>query len=276
MKVKPVIYSMKPKYPDKYSIDINELMYYKPHRWMNKPLVISALSATILLSSCANELGITGSSDTTTLVTSKITTLETSGTSNAMSFNIPIFFHGKGTGVIGCEVVNAPLFLTEEEAFAVISEELKLAGIEAIKNDKASSEVEVPVTNAYYEPGKEENKIVTSPQDFTYDAYTKIGTKYINIEFVSNDDYKNWENKNQGVWSSVEYLNLKGAAEALAKENNSVAAFYDPFTYYNYMETNVEMENTYDDEKEAHNASLEFLRSQVKDFMEWLKAEGVI
>ncbi|NLH15001.1 MAG: hypothetical protein GX455_00330, partial [Phycisphaerae bacterium] len=41
----------------------------------------------------------------------------------------PIFPHGEGRGSIGCVVVAAPVFLTEEEGLDVIKEELSKSGI---------------------------------------------------------------------------------------------------------------------------------------------------
>ena len=258
MKVKPVIYSMKPKYPDKYSVDIrHEVINNKPLRWMNKPLTLSALSASILFSSCLNNLG------TTESTVNNIT-------------NIPIFSHGEGTGSIGCVSILAPMFLTEEEAYTVISQELKIAGVTISKNDKPSSGVNVPLTKTYYNPGEEDDNFKTTLKDFTYDASANVESNNINIEFVSVEDYKEWQDPNQKIWSSVEALDIKDAAESLANENKMVAAFYDPFTYYKVSDFEVKEIKTYDDSVEAHDASVEFLRAQVKDFIEWLKAEGVI
>ena len=56
MKIKPVLNSVKPKYPDKYEIELNKaLLYYRPHRWLQKPLVglsLTALLAAGLTSGC--------------------------------------------------------------------------------------------------------------------------------------------------------------------------------------------------------------------------------
>jgi hypothetical protein len=55
MKIKPVINSTKPKYPDKYEIELNKtLLYYRPQRWLKEPLIGLALTAlmTVGLSGC--------------------------------------------------------------------------------------------------------------------------------------------------------------------------------------------------------------------------------
>jgi len=48
MKIKPVIHSAKPKYPDKYEIELNKtLLYYQPKRWLKEPLIGLTLSALL-------------------------------------------------------------------------------------------------------------------------------------------------------------------------------------------------------------------------------------
>ena len=41
----------------------------------------------------------------------------------------PVFMHGEGRGSAGCVMVNPPMFLSEEEALSVISDELGKAGL---------------------------------------------------------------------------------------------------------------------------------------------------
>ena len=55
MTIKPVKNSVKPKYPDKYEIELNKaLLYYRPNRWLSKPVMGLSLSALIAvgLSGC--------------------------------------------------------------------------------------------------------------------------------------------------------------------------------------------------------------------------------
>jgi len=48
MKIKPVISSAKPKYPDKCEIEVNKaLLYYQPKRWLKEPLIGLTLAALL-------------------------------------------------------------------------------------------------------------------------------------------------------------------------------------------------------------------------------------
>ncbi len=291
MKVKPVTYSRKPKYPDKYSIDIRqELLHYRPRRWSNKPLAGGVLAAVIALgfSSCTTAMG----TQTAPLKTPNKTELQNTFLNTVKEYeeddyitmgepmyipdfsNIPVFSHGEGTGVIGCVSVAAPMFLTEEEAYAIISSELEKEGISTTKNEKDTlTSANIPVTKTYYGPDDKET-IETKSGELVYDASTSIYYQNINIEFVSLDDYREWQDPNQEVWTSVESLNIKGAAEVLAKKNESTAAFYDPFVMYKpVFKDDKEVKENFD---KAHEESVEMLKAQVKDFIAWLKAEGVI
>ena len=53
MIIKPVKKQVKPKYPDKYEIELDKaLLYYRPKRWLSKPIMGLSLSALIGLSGC--------------------------------------------------------------------------------------------------------------------------------------------------------------------------------------------------------------------------------
>ena len=63
MKIKPVINSVKPKYPDKYEIELNKaLLYYRPKSWLKNPIIGLAVTAlaTVGLSGLAgcNNFGV--------------------------------------------------------------------------------------------------------------------------------------------------------------------------------------------------------------------------
>ena len=48
MNIKPVTHAAKPKYPDKYEIELNRtLLYYRPKRWTGKPVVSLSLAALV-------------------------------------------------------------------------------------------------------------------------------------------------------------------------------------------------------------------------------------
>ena len=57
MKVRPVINPVKPKYPDKYEIELNKaLLCYHPKRWLKEPLI----GLTLVALTTAGALGLSG------------------------------------------------------------------------------------------------------------------------------------------------------------------------------------------------------------------------
>jgi hypothetical protein len=61
MKIKPVINLAKPKYPDKYEIELDKtLLYYRPQRWLKEPLIGLTLTAlmSVGLAGCDDDYGV--------------------------------------------------------------------------------------------------------------------------------------------------------------------------------------------------------------------------
>ena len=132
----------------------------------------------------------------------------------------------------------------------------------------------------------------------------------IGYKFVAQADFIAWEVKDGGRGSSVSEYNILGAAKRLqsglgvAKEPGHVAVFYEPagkpatrIDYPKILSTDPTADKKLTKaEKEAHDAAAkqawetyhkeydaaakkageEELRGQVRDFIAWLKAQGVI
>ena len=92
------------------------------------------------------------------------------------------------------------------------------------------------------------------------------------MEFVSTDDIKDWRSNPRSI-STVDEYDLKGTAQRLADCTDNVAVFYDP-TADDYREFTGSNEESY--VESSKEKSLEELREQVRDFLQWLKGQGVI
>ncbi|MCZ7584672.1 MAG: hypothetical protein M5R36_15785 [Deltaproteobacteria bacterium] len=55
----------------------------------------------------------------------------------------PVFEHGEGRGSIGCVMVNGPVFLSEEEALAVIKTALEKRGLTGFGSPKEYPEITI-------------------------------------------------------------------------------------------------------------------------------------
>jgi len=266
MRVQPVRRYTDPRYPAASALDTHpELLRLLPRRWRSNSLVLAGLAATggLLLAGCRPSWADTFKGEL------KVA---------------PIFTHGDGRGAFGCVAVNPPVFLSEEEARGVIIEEAKTAGIVFETDVLTLPEVRVPETteNGSVLPDEGEEPR-TKVRELKLDGTDR--ERRISFEYVSQDDYEAWKADDGGPMSTVSSFDLIGTAQVLrdglavahAAEDGTVAVLYDPMERYledtDQVAGGVDWQQAEKDAKERAKAQL---RKQVKGFIEWLKAEGVI
>ena len=275
-KLTPVTRYSDPKYPTKEAVNADpRLLAHIPRRWARNPYVLTALSLVMAagLTACGSSqdsesLFPTVSpavSDTPDSVKSADPADSVgSAPSEAEALDIPIFAHGTGRGGYGCESVAPPVFLSEEEAMQVIAEECAAQGID-ISGTKTISGT-FPATSLV--PGSDTGDTYTG--SLTLDGYSE--DLDLGIEFVSSEDILDWEAPS-GMHATVDDFRLKDTAQRLSDATERVAVFYDP-TASSYEDFTGSNEESYVENGKAQ--SLEALREQVRDFLQWLKAQGVI
>lgn len=169
----------------------------------------------------------------------------------------PIFEHGLGVGSFGGRA-NTANMLPEDEATKIIAAEAAKAGI-AFQEDRLTLKaIDQPVTNM--EPYENREAIIGTRSaplllDGTEDR------RGISYEYLSVDDYAAMAAETNSC-TEASYDTLRAARVlrdglAKAKPHGSYGVFYDPLSY------------------STHDAQ-ESLRGQVRDFIAWLKAQGVI
>ncbi len=275
MDIRPVKRYKTPNYPDKQSVMNNpELLSRLPNRWKKNIYVNAALSSLILftLSSCRGK--------------------ETGGTSitEKEAMVAPVFDHGGGRGSFGCMSIAPPSFLSEEEAYQVIQEEAKKHGISFERNNLELEGVEIPETKYYLksEEGdtgsyKDKGGVIDSSRkgDLTLDGYDE--EKKIGFEFISSEDYENWH-VDEGIRSSVDDFDFLSTARLLRdgfldkNSDASIGVFYNPMESVPRDELGKDLDNIDWEalEKRVKQSAEDNLRKQVKDFLEWLKAQGIM
>jgi hypothetical protein len=159
-----------------------------PARWQGKAAVLAALAAT------------------TGIIALRWAPTRVDGAADAVAQVAPIFPHGDGRGSFGCDAVAPPVFLSEDEARQVITEELKAAGLDAKADAQTLADVPIPVTSLFGETKE------TKPGALVLDAVDT--TKHVAVEFVSQADYVAWAGK-EAMMSSVERYNALAAAQLL-------------------------------------------------------------
>jgi len=305
MKVKPLKKYKTPFYPDKSAVLRNpNILKAMPQRWKDRASVGFVLSSTILLlqTGCGNK--ITGSGMDTNMGSENISTHgEIKPLPDTDPILVaPIFEHGMGRGSFGCVSVAPPTFLSEAEALEVINEEAGREGIIFTNEMIQLENIEIPVTDLFprsENDGNTELKTIKETLDLDgYDSERKIA-----VEFVSKDDVVAWRDKNPEFLSSVETYDALGAAkklqEGLKDKTDGIitGVFYDPmgFDKQIYDDYSKELRKISDNtelsdeqknlqwkelsikyEEAVKESKTAMLREQVKDFLSWLKAQGII
>lgn len=243
MEIQPVKRGRLPSFPTSPEIqDRPSLLYAVPSRWRTNPTVLMALTSLPALAAAAR-------SETPISVASKTDTLVA-----------PLFVHGSGMGSFGCRVVNPPAFLSETEAMQVIIDEAKKAGL----NFKAD---QGPIGNAWI--SKNDPYWPFDIRPLVSDGRDKASN--ISFLFVSAKDCRNLTDGTVRMYDSqalARSINLNLQQE---KGIGSVALFYEPFISLEDKDDdwNMHGRKTKDQDKEE-------LRRQVRDFVQWLKAQKVI
>lgn len=267
LRVAPISGYDSPRLPTHSVLDEHpELLKLVPKRWQRNPVVLGALAGVcVLMSGCGK-----------------------SGAKSPPSRVAPIFVHGSGRGSFGCRAVNPPVLLSEAEARQVIVEEARRAGIKLLpSSDKLG--VRVPMTSTL----DSTNCGRTRRGALVIDG--KDGRKHVTYEFVSGKDFDNWERRgllDAFRLSTASRRDVLGAARSLresiadSKPPGAYAVFYDPCCGPKDVNPRFELLRRPSDMQpgawwakwrgQAKDLAEDQLRAQVRDFIKWLKAQGVI
>jgi hypothetical protein len=269
MDVTPVRIYARPRYPAREILDRQpELLRVLPNRWQR-----SAIIGAALVAACG-------------IVTARWQTTAVLAAGEPAAKVAPVFQHGDGHGSFGCDAVSPPVFLAEDEARKVIADEFRLhqyemkSPVEFAPDGLVLKAIALPVTSVTWG----ERKPNTRTEDLTldgWDAKRKIG-----FEYVSKADYDAWRAKGDATslaFSYTEIYDMLGTATRLreslvaVKPEGVVAVFYDPMIDYQDVSRNTEGEP--DPTTILHGAMLldrYTLREQVRDFVQWMKAQGMM
>ncbi len=263
-----------PAYPGRLDAerDPRLLRDHVPKEWRHRPELMSLLAFTLAVGSMETYLQPDSGQGHTAIVA-------------------PLFAHGRGLGALGCVVVAPPEFLSEEEGIQVIRDELAQVGLDSLSTDVEYSDIIVPQrmipTRDYWQWWK--GKVRNLPLHVDLLDYQRR----IAIEFVWCEDFVRF----LGTFdpSSVQYLDLREIAlklnERVRKGGRDVlfATLYDPVAmnwsrrdrevFTGYRVPKVDPPNV-DFAEEFGARTLEesklLLRRQVRDFIEWLRGQGVL
>jgi hypothetical protein len=213
-----------------------------------------------------------------------------SGSTNGVAIVAPLFEHGEGRGAVGCVVVAPPVFLSEEEAWQVIDEELSRQGVKASDKKFEVRGVRIPKRTERWDPRGEEPEPKVTDQPGTaapFKADRADPKSKVVVEFVSQQEYHTLGGARS--MSTVQAYDLKGLAKSLASQVKSNAKdkayfgiLYDPAAKPDRKPprsgmTAEDWRKQYDEARKTSKAeSQRLLRLQVQDFVKWLQGQGVI
>lgn len=275
MKIQPIRRYRSPAFPTSAVLEQHpELLRIIPTRWRNHPLALQAMAATasLFLASCQ-----TGSHP------SKSTHHATIA---------PLFPHGDGRATFGCIVVLPPVCLSEEDARQVIVEEAQRHGIHFQEGGTVRLRTDTkdwPVLAKRY---------CDVPRTIDFPLDGRDPEKGISFECLSafQDDsvMALYPELPRNFGCSVYEVNLPRDASVLKTKiaqsgiTDTVALFYAPMKQYDSDEMKEEgvdeavkfreQAATFLERKTPETQALlrEELRLQVRDFIDWLKAQGIL
>ncbi len=274
MKAKPVKRYRQPGYPTRLDIISNPDLLRRnlPPGWRSIP----GMAGSIALFLAANS-AVQGAE-------------KKSAAPGSAAIVAPIFDHGEGRGSIGCVVVAPPVFLSEEEAWQVIDEELASRGVKLPNSGLELRGVRIPRRMLTWDKKGSRIEERTDPQ--AADAFSVDrgdARQRVAVEFISQRNY----HKVGGAFSasSVQSYDFRQTAKTLAEDVGKQArdkvyfgVLYDPLTSPAAEEFKKKQPKTKEDwnayikarRSEGSNESKRLLRLQVQDFLKWLEAQGAI
>jgi hypothetical protein len=279
--ITPVKKYASPKYPTIADAQCAPLLLRKlPSRWEKNAAVVAAVGmlGVMSLTSC----GILDS--------------KTAGYNpNSENFlNVaPVFVHGEGTGSMGCMMIAPPVFLSEQEAIAIIKSMTEDSGL----NFSASPPEYIATKNQaehLTQYSWEGTRYILGDGNVglnLYDDKKGVAVSFISMEnaelrYVNFKDEVTWESS-VSSYSPRELAEL--TVEDFAQQNGDIAVgvFYDPGKDWESEEHQRILDEYNDSEKDWEEKMTQYenevkllieenLRAQVRDFIEWLQGQGII
>lgn len=298
MKPNPVRKYRTPAYPTRLEAldDPALLREHLPAAWLLKPELAGAIAILLATNAFVNAADKGAPTPAKSSAPAKVAIVA------------PIFDHGKGRASVG-GMAASTVFLSEEEALQVITDELTSAGLKVTDRNVVLKDVEIPHRMMDYSGGFGSGKgkvkeIANAAKPLSVDI--EDSGHRVAVEYVSAGDYFDLG----GVMSAstVQDYNFKETARSVAKAVGEkgpdiyFGAFYDPAGTPDPPKladpkttaksdaakagdamtsgTRTSQEDWEKRRKEAQiQATIEskrLLREQVKDFVDWLKGQGAI
>jgi hypothetical protein len=188
-----------------------------------------------------------------------------------------VFEGGEGRGAVGCIVSAPPVFLTEDEAWEVVNQELSRAGLRLERSGHTIDDVHLPrmLSCDPRAPATQTSALELDGVDHA---------QGIAFEFLGREDHEQISGTNCTVYSYCFLDAARALAQQLGRADElTVAVFYDPCTNACLGERPCDLYQEEDSsemimlrERQAQARSIALLRTQVQQFVTFLRASGTI
>jgi hypothetical protein len=291
MKISPIKLYHSPNYPSKDLFICNPHLFrnHIPSSWKEKTVVVSALAAFIICG-CGTEKSTDSFTKTVQQQIQKGAQIQKHVEQNTIkkqsiklqmktdkkihkndSFSVaPLFIHGGGRGATGCVVIAPPVFITEEEARQIISEEMMKENIIISRTNVSIAEIAISKDKTM--------SAQTDKSSLTFDGLSDSGN--IGYKYVTKENYSGLQvNYNSNI--SIQNYDFLHIAENLREKfpeysGFTAVVFYDPCTagkleHDMTMMTKASRTLRSIRDNKLKAKSRELLKSQVRDFLKWMK-----
>ncbi len=212
------------------------------------PTKIQSLEDTVLLKNLPNRW------KQIAVVCTAISSFSLTSCSEAINYINDLLSRGQTQQLEG-DVMATRINLSEKEAIDIITDELSKQGITADKESIEDINADVPAKYEYIDTGI---NLETQNTSMTLDGI--IEDKNIGFEYISNGDMNEWLGETLDEYTHDEILNVykESIDNNIIKDDDMKAVMF--YSEYAYSRQNAE----------------DNLRSQVNDFINWLKEQGII
>lgn len=309
MKIRSLSYYKQPSYPirEMYILQPMLLNDCSPPSWGRKAMVAGALMAFVMAGCSRTDVAVTpikpetgqvrtvesipakekGKMNSLQQAKEKNQTISQSQPQKLKVKIAPIFVHGDGTGGVGCVAMNPPVFISEADAKRIIEDELKKSGVEIDRRKYRVEGIQIKKEHLFIDEEqqrKHQANILNTMNDHIPVDMEGFNSKYnLGYEYISTEDYDKVVVKH--YMSTARGWNTKGIAEKVQdtlEKNDKINAvvFYEPlnspdWSKYDAVTDDISKQmNMARDDGRKETESL--LRQQVRDFIIWAKAEGVL
>lgn len=276
-----------PRYPTRLDVLADSNLLEKlPPGWLSTPDVARVAAALVTL-------GLGGCDDP---ATSNAPSRSAQGAdARKAALVAPVFEHGNGVvegrGAMGCVAVAAPAYLSEEDAIQVITEELSQHGLDLTKRNEPLADVIIHGRKVEFAFDWTRQTHGLHVEDATGPLRIDLldPVRHIGVEFVNATEYEELGGPDGSGWT----VDLKATAGRVGDavrtqgEGICVGLFYDPVRSYTFFPPPAKADNPQPENdnrqprwaatpEAAREESRLLLRMQVRDFVDWLKGQGIL